>query len=104
MADRPEKKNQKSVTRNDSRSNGKAAKTDPGAATTRGRTYRGSHTRRTPQTELQKVLLGGGLLRNTSRGVDGTLPWKLPQTVHQPYDAAQVQENKRLYPHLFTER
>lgn len=56
-------------------------------------------------TDVQKVLLGGGALRNISRRVDGTNPvgWKPPQTVHVPWNRENVQENRRLYPHLFTD-
>jgi hypothetical protein len=106
VADQPKKKNPNSVTRNADRKNGKASKTRPDGFFKRGTSYRGSHTRKTPPTDVQKVLLGGGMLRNVARRADGTdpLPWKLPQNVAVPFDRAQVEENKRLYPHLFTER
>jgi hypothetical protein len=44
------------------------------------------------------------VLRNVHRRIDGSVEgrWVLPQTVGIPYDATQVRENKRLYPHLFS--
>ena len=37
--------------------------------------------------------------------IDGTNPvgWKPPQTIHVPWNADNVRENRRLYPHLFTD-
>jgi hypothetical protein len=106
VADRPTKKNPNAVSRNESRSNGKASKTRPGGTFRHGTAYRGSHTRGTRLNGVQKVLMGGGVLRNVSRRVDGSdpAPWRLPVTVSQPFDKAQAEENKRLYPHLFDER
>lgn len=57
MADQPKAKKTKGE-RNDNRPNRKATK-----AGKRG----GIHTTGAPQSEVQKVLLGGGLLRNAHR-------------------------------------
>jgi hypothetical protein len=103
VADQPKKKNPNAVSRNDTRPNGKANKTAPDAFFGHNRAYRGSHTRKSPQTPLQKVLMGKGTYRGIGKRVDGTdpKPWRLATAVPQPYDKAQVEENKRLYPHLF---
>lgn len=106
MADQPKKKPANARTVNDTRPSGKRPKSRPSDNFGHGGAYRGSHTRRTPQTYLQKVLLGQGALRNINRPIAGSTEgrWKAPQSVGIPYDAAQVAVNKRLYPHLFTER
>lgn len=105
MADQPKKKAAKDVTRNDNRKNGKAWKTKPDAFFGRNKAYRGSHTRGTRVSETQKVLLGGGLLRNTARLHVGSVrgEWRFGGMPNGPYDPAQVRENRLLYPHLFTD-
>lgn len=106
MADQPKKKHPSAVVANSDRPNRKAKKSSPDDIFRHGKAYRGSHTRKSPQTPVQKVLLGQGVYRLIGRRVDGTnpTPWKLATNVTQPYDRAQVEVNKRLYPHLFTER
>lgn len=106
MADQPKKKSPNSRTVNDTRPNGKAPKAKPSATFGHNKAYRGSRTRKSPQTALQKVLLGQGAYRGIEKPLPGSTEgrWKAPQSVARPYDPAQVEVNKRLYPHLFTER
>ena len=68
MADQPRKKPAGQKSRNDSRPNGKAFKSYPSATR---REYRGSKTRRTPLTELQKALLGGGAMKRITKRIPG---------------------------------
>ena len=105
MADQPKKKNAKDITRNDSRPNGKANKTRPDGFFKRGTSYRGSHTRRTRLSDVQKVLQGQGAFRNGGRRADGTnpKPWTLPSKVTRPAFPENLAENRRLYPHLFAD-
>ena len=104
MADQPKKKPANAVTRNDSRKNGKAFKTKSDAYFARGKAYRGSRTRKSPQNAVQKVLLGGGALRNIAPTfVDPKNAFRLSGIPsNPPFDAAQVEVNTRLYTHLFT--
>lgn len=106
MADQPKKKSPNARVTNENRGNRKASKTGPDTTFGRNKEYRGSHTRKTPQSHLQKVLLGQGALRTIATPVDGSADgrWKAPQSVSRPWDPKQVEANKRLYPHLFTER
>jgi hypothetical protein len=95
VADKDQKRKTNKV-RNDERKNGKAFKRS-GA----------TRNRRTRLSEVQKVLDGGGLLVNT--GPDAltrakTEPWKGMDGVYEPYDRIQAEENRRLYPHLFSGR
>lgn len=53
-----------------------------------------------PLTELEKALLGKGLMR-TMHHVPCKSNYKGVVNVSTPFDKAQVDENKRLYPHLF---
>lgn len=106
MADQPKKKNPNSVSRNDARPSGKRPKSKTDDHFGHGASYRGSHTRKSPQTMLQKVLLGHGALEGIGRRSDGTnpRPWSLSNKPSDPpFDAAQVAENRRLYPHLFAD-
>lgn len=106
MADQPKKKPLANKTLNDARRNKKASKQDPNSVFGFRKQWRGHHTKGVALTEVQKVNLGGGLLRNTGpahphlltpwRGMDG------PST--PPFDREQAKENERLYPHLFTGR
>lgn len=68
MADQPKKKNPNLRKNNDDRRNKKAFKT-PGA----------SRNRKSPQTELQKALMGGGAMRRITRQIAGSTPgrWKM---------------------------
>ncbi len=92
MADQPKKKNPSLRKDNSDRRNKKAFKR-PGS----------SRNRKSPQTELQKALMGGGAIRRIARRVEGSTDgaWKMGSTVHTPFDAAQARLNKHLYPHLF---
>jgi hypothetical protein len=105
VADQPKKKPISAIKRNDSRKNGKAFKTTPDAFFSRGKSYRGSHTRGTRVNEVQKVLLGGGMLRNTARVHGGSVQgaWRFGGMPNGPFDTRQVLENRLLYPHLFTD-
>lgn len=53
-------------------------------------------------TEVGKALLGKGVVAST-RHVPCKSNYKGTHIVHVPYNAAQAEENKRLYPHLFPE-
>lgn len=90
MADQPKKKAFNQKNRNDERPNGKAAKRN------------GSRVRGTNLNEVQKVLLGGGLYRNTNVTTKSADPWRGLDGVPSPWDPVQAKENRRLYPHLFT--
>jgi hypothetical protein len=70
VADQPKKKNPNLRKNNDDRPNKKAFKA-PG----------GSRNRKSPQTELQKALMGGGALRRIMRPHAGASPgrWSLPK-------------------------
>lgn len=105
MADQPKKKPASAIKRNDNRKNGKANKTSRDAFFPRGKAYRGSHTRGTRVSEVQKVLLGGGLLRNTARLHGGSVQgaWRFGGMPNGPADPAQARLNRHLYPHLFTD-
>lgn len=105
MADQPKKKSIKDITRNPDRKNGKAFKTKPDAYFSRGKSYRGSKTRKSPQSEVDKILLGGGMLRNVGRLHAGSVngAWKFGGMPHGPAFPAQARENRLLYPHLFTD-
>lgn len=74
MADRPSKKNPNAVSKNDARSNGKASKTRSDGYFGRDKAFRGSHTRPTHLSELQKALLGGGAMRRITRPVPDKTP------------------------------
>lgn len=50
-------------------------------------------------SEVDKVILGGGLLDTISE-ID-CKPWRGTGGYGPPYDPIQAAENKRLYPHLF---
>ena len=57
---------------------------------------------RHPLTALQKVLAGKGQIVRLKP--PDCAPWRgMENPSTPPYDAAQVAENKRLYPHLFSE-
>ena len=56
--------------------------------------------KRNPQTKLALVSLGKGQFA-TMNSVSG-VPWRGIETVQKPFDADQVEKNKILYPHLFT--
>jgi hypothetical protein len=104
VADQPKKKPTNNKAMNLDRGNRKASKQKPDSNRGHKQEWRGNHSRRSPQDALQRVLLGQGVLRNVHRRIDGSVEgrWVLPQTVGIPYDATQVRENKRLYPHLFS--
>jgi hypothetical protein len=51
-------------------------------------------------TEIQKVLLGKGML-TTTKPVH-CAPWRgMEKPANPPFSAAGVAENRKLYPHLF---
>lgn len=58
--------------------------------------------RKNPLSEVDKVLMGKGIYR-TLPVVGTRSPWRGVGDVlpHGPYNRAQVEENKKLYPHLF---
>ena len=102
----PKKKPASNKTTNDSRPNRKAFKQKADDLRPRDRAWRGNHTRKNPLDDVQKVLLGGGMLRNVHRTHAGSIPgaWKFGGMPTGPYDPKQVEINRRLYPHLFTDK
>lgn len=105
MADQPKKKAASAVKRNDERKNGKAYKQKP--EDYRGRkVWRGNKTTGTRVGGIEKVLLGGGALRNVARQHEGSVggSWKFGGMPNGPFDSKQAAENRRLYPHLFTDK
>lgn len=92
MADQPKKKPFSQKNTNDERRNKKAFKT-PGA----------NRCRKSPQSALNRVLLGQGLYQTTGLSEPHKIaPWRGTENVVHPYDRAQAEENKHLYPHLFS--
>lgn len=79
MADQPKKKPIAQKSPNDDRRNKKAWKQKKDMLRTRGKEFRGHHTTKSPQTEVQKVLLGGGALRGIDRLHEGSVKgrWKM---------------------------
>lgn len=72
MADQPKKKPAANKNSNDDRPNRKAFKQKPEDYRGKGQ-YRGSKTRPTKLTEVQKALLGGGVLRNIHKPIEGSV-------------------------------
>ena len=56
--------------------------------------------RRHPLSGLERALLGKGLIQ-AHQPIPIHNPWRGVSHVTVPYDAAQVAENRKLYPHLF---
>lgn len=55
-------------------------------------------------TNIEKVLLGKGLLSKSKPVTPITHPWLGAEGVPEPFDREQARENQRLYPHLFSGR
>lgn len=55
-------------------------------------------------SEVQKVLMGGGLLRHAGKETKSADPWRGLDGVPSPWDPVQAKLNRKLYPHLFTGR
>jgi hypothetical protein len=79
VADQPKKKPVSAKSPNDNRPNRKAWKQKKDDLRTRNREFRGNHTTKSPQSEVQKVLLGGGVLRGIDRPIEGSIKgrWKM---------------------------
>lgn len=105
MADQPKKKPLKDKNMNTERPNRKAFKQKATDLRPRNRSWRGSHTRGVRLDEVQKVLLGGGMLRNAHRTHAGSVTgaWRFGGMPNGPANPQQVRENRILYPHLFTD-
>lgn len=64
---------------------------------------RGAKRLNPPITKVQKVLMGKGMLVNVPKiGLNAYLGATAPSS--PVFNRAQVEENKRLYPHLFEEQ
>lgn len=55
-----------------------------------------------PLSAVEKVLVGKGQMQSISH-VPVKFNWRGASVVNQPWNARNVAENRRLYPHLFRE-